>query len=557
MPDPRTTLIWSLRDEVSASAKRLNNNLDQVGVKSKGATGALGKLGVATGGLVTPTSLAAAGALAFVGAMTQATRAAIADEESQNRLKASLETNVRGWDGNTDAIEANIKAKQRLGFSDEELRDSLTVLAGATNDVAEAQKIMNTAMDLARFKGIDLKTASEALIKVEGGAYRSLKQLGIKLKDGATSTEALAAVQKVAAGQAEAYGDTTAGAMEAAEIAIDELTESFGTGLVPVVGDAARVVTNLTDAFTNLNSATGGSKSLVDEFVGAWDTLQSVNPVAQLIEWGNAGLAAQARMREVAAQTTEASDAFVVAKQQAKAAGDKGFDPMRIDAQKLKDELRDMKKQAQTALGPVLEAIYGPEVLKGQEAGLLGQIRDTKAELKEAKKAGDNLRITELQGELAQQRSDLVETRVKMAALGDKPAKDSVSAWLLAVNGKVDNLNADTKALITSFSVLGGYTGGSGGGGGGRSGMNTGLASSGPVMPGITPVGENGMEYLIRSMAGGERVSHSTPGGRGDGGGSRTPVVLQLVLDRRVIGELVDEHLFYDLQIAAPQLGRA
>jgi hypothetical protein len=171
----------------------------------------------------------------LVDVMGDAVAGALADQESQNRLAASLAANVPAWSGNTRAIEDNIKAKQRLGFDDEQLRDALTVLVGATHDVTEAQNIMNTAMDLARFKGIDLRTASEALIKVEGGQYRSLKQLGIKLKDNATSEEALAAVQAVTAGQAEAYADTLAGKMLSAQIEINERIEELGYKLLPIV----------------------------------------------------------------------------------------------------------------------------------------------------------------------------------------------------------------------------------------------------------------------------------------------------------------------------------
>lgn len=199
----------------------------------------------------------------FAGAISKVTdalgdsvEAALADEESVNRLGASLRANVPNWDGQTDAIEQNIKAKQRLGFEDETLRDSLTVLVGATHDVTKAQEIMNTAMDLARFKGIDLRTASEALIKVEGGVYRSLKQLGIKLKDNATSTEALAAVQAVASGQAEAFAQTNRGKLLASQIALDEAMENFGTKIMPIAVEAmttgAEIATDFADALAGI-----------------------------------------------------------------------------------------------------------------------------------------------------------------------------------------------------------------------------------------------------------------------------------------------------------------
>ncbi|MFZ0324725.1 MAG: hypothetical protein WAN48_11410 [Actinomycetes bacterium] len=221
-------------------------------------------LGLAGGlGAVSVFSSAISGVIGILG---DATAAAIADQESVNRLAASLKANVPAWNGNTDAIEANILAKQRLGFDDETLRNSLTVLAGATHDVTKAQEIQNTAMDLARFKGIDLQTASEALIKVEGGVYRSLKQLGIKLKDNATSTEALAAVQAVASGQAEAYANTNAGKLATSQIKVDEAMEKFGAVTMPIVTAAvvaaADAVEGLMNAFNDVDQQFAGSGGL-------------------------------------------------------------------------------------------------------------------------------------------------------------------------------------------------------------------------------------------------------------------------------------------------------
>jgi len=128
-------------------------------------------------------------------------RSAIDDEASVQRLTSALRANVAGWDGNLDAINKNIEAGMRLGFTDDDLRESLAFLTGATHDIGKAQEIQSTAMDLARFKGIDLKSATEALVKVEAGRFRILASLGIQLKAGATQTEALAAVQAIAAGQ--------------------------------------------------------------------------------------------------------------------------------------------------------------------------------------------------------------------------------------------------------------------------------------------------------------------------------------------------------------------
>lgn len=188
-----------------------------------------------------------AAASGVVGTLTGMTERAIADEESVARLGASLRANVPAWNGSTVAIERRIKAAQRLGFADEDLRASLALLVGATHDVGKAQEIQATAMDLARFKNISLQDATEALTRVEAGSYRILKSLGIVLKDGATQTDALAAVQKVAARQAEDYANTTRGKTVAATIALDEAMEHLGKVGIPVVVEAANVLTGALD----------------------------------------------------------------------------------------------------------------------------------------------------------------------------------------------------------------------------------------------------------------------------------------------------------------------
>jgi hypothetical protein len=204
------------------------------------------------------------------------------DEESVNRLGASLKANIVGWQGNTDAIEHAILQSQRLGFTDETLRDSLTVLVGATHDVGKAQEIMATAMDLARFKGIDLRTASEALIKVEGGHYKSLAQLGIKIAKNASTTEALAAVQKVATGQAEAFAKTTSGALLEAQIKIDERMEDLGRVLLPLVAGGLDVVNGALD---DVASAFEQAGKLSGPFVDALTFVNgTIGPVIDGVE---------------------------------------------------------------------------------------------------------------------------------------------------------------------------------------------------------------------------------------------------------------------------------
>lgn len=225
------------RTSVQNDAKRelagLEKQLDSVGLKSGGAMGALGKLGVATGGLITPTSIAAAGVFAFAGGIVHASMAAADEETNIAKLNTSLKANVLGWQGVTTGVERQIKANENLAFSDDELRDSLGSIVAVTKNVNEAFKVQKVAMDLARFKHISLADATDGLIKVEAGSYRILKSLGIQLKTNATQTEALAAVEKIAAGQSDAYAKSTLGKIEVLKIKLHDLEEDVGGKLLP------------------------------------------------------------------------------------------------------------------------------------------------------------------------------------------------------------------------------------------------------------------------------------------------------------------------------------
>lgn len=229
--------------------------------------------------------------------------AAREEEVGIARLSASLAANVAGWDGNTEAIERRIKASLNTGFSDDAMRESLARLVPVTKNVTEAFDLQRTAMDLARFKGISLADASVALVKVEGGQYRALKELGIVLKEGATQTEALAEVQRVAGGQMAAYMDTSAGKAEVLKNRMDDLQEEIGAHLIPIVDDATVTVLKFMDALDT------------DAPIETQDRLSMLGDVAGTIAsaFSGSGLVLrdyQERLLEVGHRAPETSDAL-------------------------------------------------------------------------------------------------------------------------------------------------------------------------------------------------------------------------------------------------------
>lgn len=302
----------------------------------------LGGVGTSLVGLAK--SFAGIAAVTSAGAFfADSIKGAIEEEEGIGRLTASLEANVSAWDGNRDAIERTIKAREELGFSDDDLRSSLTGLVGATQDVNEALDIQSVALDLARFKHISLAEASDALTKVEAGSFRILKSLGIELQEGATQTEALAAVQKLAAGQAQEFAESTAGAGAAAAVAFHDAQEEIGTALLPLLKETAAVVKD--DLAPALHDAAGAVVEVVkvgndladvfNEIVAlgpkVHDAIVGARPSAEDIAGQQAALRASqeyaAELRRIdtaladgtitqddaAAATTAASDAYRIA----------------------------------------------------------------------------------------------------------------------------------------------------------------------------------------------------------------------------------------------------
>lgn len=167
----------------------------------------------------------------------EATQAFIEDEQSQALLRTSLRANVTAWDENLSAIERVIAARQKLGFTDEEQRESLAALVVGFGNVADALEAERNAMDLARFSGASLAEASDVLLKVHAGNFRALKTLGINTDNVTTETEALAAIYKVATGQAESFAQTLSGRLLVAQIKSAEATERLGQGTAELSAD--------------------------------------------------------------------------------------------------------------------------------------------------------------------------------------------------------------------------------------------------------------------------------------------------------------------------------
>lgn len=235
MADTKTTLTWLLRDEVSGTARKIDGALKGAAGSAKVGHSAFAGLGAAIGSMINPLTLTIAG----LGALTVGVGMAIGKAKEHQvavaKLDEVLKKGALGYQLSRAQLDAYIEKQTELGFTVDDTTNSMALLINATGDVTRAQTFEAAAQDLARLKGISLAEATDAMTKIEGGRFRMLASLGIVLQKGATATDALAAVQKAAAGQSEAYGKTFQGQMDKMNAKFDDAMTKVGAQLLPIL----------------------------------------------------------------------------------------------------------------------------------------------------------------------------------------------------------------------------------------------------------------------------------------------------------------------------------
>jgi hypothetical protein len=248
----------SARDAASKNIKRVNSALAGLGNTAKQVGADFRKVALVSAGL-------AAGAAAFT---ASAIKDAAADQAAQAKLLAALKARGLATESVTAAIDAQIAAAAKLGFTDDEVRASVEASTRFTKNYSVAQKMQTVAMDLARSTGMSLEEATIAVGKAyQGTGGKLLKNLGITQK-GIKGTAALNAILGKTKGSAEAYGKTAEGAFAALSIQAAELKESFGDAFLPAVTKLFIGLQPFLDRFSNyIKAATPTIQKFADELV--------------------------------------------------------------------------------------------------------------------------------------------------------------------------------------------------------------------------------------------------------------------------------------------------
>jgi hypothetical protein len=176
------------------------------------------------------------------------TKAAAEDRAEQEKLETVYKNTGAAVGDYTGQIDAAIQAGQDKAYSDTEVRGALQDLVTATGDATEANKLLGPAMDIARFAGVDLETASKAVAKAQAGQDSQLRKLMPGLAKGKDATATLAEATKLAAGSADDYASSSEGMGKKGSIAFSELTESIGAAFLPILDALMPVLIQLIDA---------------------------------------------------------------------------------------------------------------------------------------------------------------------------------------------------------------------------------------------------------------------------------------------------------------------
>lgn len=262
------TTVARLEAVLSANTRQFDRAMDRSHTKTE-RFGAMAR----TAGLAAGTALATG--------LVLSVKAAIDAEAAQSRLATAFKTSglrITPYKKRIDELET---ASRKLGFADDDTRTSLGSLITATHDYNLAARELAIAQDVARFKGVDLTTATKLLIAAQAGSARATKQLGITLQNVTTqqdevknkyrqltpeqrkATEAvydhdlalaklndkeathnliLNTVEQRLKGQAEAYAKTSAGGMEQFKAQLNNLEVTIGTKMLPAL---TKILTNL------------------------------------------------------------------------------------------------------------------------------------------------------------------------------------------------------------------------------------------------------------------------------------------------------------------------
>ena len=215
------TIYTALKDQ---GFKKAEKGLKNLRFQANGLNSSLAKLGLGVG---------------VAQFARTSVKAAVEMEQANSRLAVSLSNIGKASLVGSASIRSSEKAMMSLGFEGTQTALALSTLVTATGSLEKSQGMLAASADLARFKNIDLASASKILAKASGGNAKAFKELGITMDKSLPPAQALEKAMGMLnakiGGQAAAYAATYSGKLAILEAKFQDVQEQVGYKLLPVL----------------------------------------------------------------------------------------------------------------------------------------------------------------------------------------------------------------------------------------------------------------------------------------------------------------------------------
>ena len=227
------------------------------------------------------TSAKVFGSLALVAFGKNAVNAFVESEKAAAKLRTTV-SNL-GLEFEQPGIEDYLKKLSlQFGIVDESLIPGFQRLLIVTKDVAKAQSLFETALNVSAGTGKDLTAVSTSLSKAYLGDNAALGRLGVGLSKAQLKSASFLEVQRTLnanfAGQASAAVEGYAGSMAKLTVAVDESKEAIGKGLL----DAIAALSGSNDINTFTTKMVNAAEKIGNAFRTVGDVIGLLNPNASV-----------------------------------------------------------------------------------------------------------------------------------------------------------------------------------------------------------------------------------------------------------------------------------
>jgi hypothetical protein len=412
----------------------------------------------------------------------KAVKAFAEDEAQQKQLALAVQNSTGASNAQVQAIEDTISKMQfQKAVSDGELRPSLATLVRATGDVTKAQSLLNLALDISAGTGKDLQAVSIALAKAQGGNVTALTRLGVSLDANAVKTKDFDAITRELGytfqGAADAAANSAEGGFKKLQIAVDELYETVGGKLAPVLGDYATAASKIAEATIGAEGKTAGWSNRIFEIV------TRILPATQQIGFLNAAVKGYADTAGGAVtETRNLSRQFRAFEGQMMSAYENGLKPTKAELQaltraqseaekKAKDYANTLRDRVKTALDSAKRAAADAQdqfdsFAKSQQETVMGFVSlsdavrtaseaesDYATALADRKKAYDRLSIAQATGDAEAYADALNDVAVAETNVTDAASKKKSYGTIFAEQLTKAKRFAANLELLTSVGL--------------------------------------------------------------------------------------------------------